>query len=215
MYDENVKKFSTSCNNCIFAEHNVTFPASKQTGCQLGRLEKFKEQDRVELQPQGYYIIEGICNTCRGETWQSAQLGNAIAAVERETHVSLDFVVYDADGSAAGVVRRVESLVNSCVKQKQMGMVKCTSQYICTCSLNEDLPSNLISVLNTKINHDLKRISLVEPTYGYHRMIVQNALYRAVNKNRAMPVFQKIRELAEDQDNLDQILTWEQLWSRE
>jgi hypothetical protein len=54
----------TICNKCIFA---VT-ENGEQTGCKLGRLEKFKELGVAEKEDSGFYRIKRLCIACRDST---------------------------------------------------------------------------------------------------------------------------------------------------
>jgi hypothetical protein len=53
----------TECNGCVFAEVSD----SAQTGCKLGRLDKFPKMDGRE----GYFKFQRFCNTYRPESWLS------------------------------------------------------------------------------------------------------------------------------------------------
>jgi len=111
---EEETKFKTSCETCVFAEYQP----SGQVGCEVDRLEKFHKQGRTELQPKGYYIIDGFCNMCRGPMWGEKHFGeNLIAVAEKESQVQLDFVLLSVDDNVDTVVRRIPELVNSCLNQ--------------------------------------------------------------------------------------------------
>jgi hypothetical protein len=57
----------TACEYCIFA---TRLKNKKQRGCRLDRLDTFKEQEKAELQENGFYLIDGYCNTCRNVYWK-------------------------------------------------------------------------------------------------------------------------------------------------
>lgn len=94
-----------------------------------------------------------------------------------------------------------------------MGVVKCKSRYFASFMLTDNIPSNLIAVLNTKLNNDLIPVSMVEPYSQFSGMVLQTVLYKILGKNYNMPIFEKVREQAEIQDKQENILTWEQLWN--
>lgn len=55
----------TACEHCVFAVKKD----GVQTGCRLGRLKIFQERQQVELQPNGFYLLNELCNTCRNIYW--------------------------------------------------------------------------------------------------------------------------------------------------
>ena len=126
MSDEEVKKIQTSCNGCVFAKYQICEGRSIQIGCELGRLEIFTSQERVHLEEEmeNFYIVDGICNTCRGETWSEAHDGqHLVAAVEREIQVAIDIVLYSMD-DVEGLIEKIEHAVSACVKQKKISPKK-------------------------------------------------------------------------------------------
>lgn len=52
----------TICRDCVFAQYDE----SKQTGCALGRLDRYRKINRAEL-VDTYYEIDGLCNACTKE----------------------------------------------------------------------------------------------------------------------------------------------------
>jgi hypothetical protein len=105
-----------------------------------------------------------------------------------------------------------ESDIFRCI---DMGVSKCHSRYFSTFTLTDNIPSNLISVLNTKINVDLQPIILVEPYVQFSGMVLQTSLYKLFGKNHGIPIFEKIREEVEIQENKEMAITWEQLWNHQ
>jgi hypothetical protein len=70
--NQRTTSFRTICRDCIFAE--FTEDCLTQTGCSLGRLNKFIDKDLaspIEDDETGveYYEIQTFCNTCRDENW--------------------------------------------------------------------------------------------------------------------------------------------------
>lgn len=264
MYDNNMKQFRTSCEKCVFAQFNT----ETQTGCDLGRLEKFKKTNRTE-EHENHYQILGICNTCRGEKWANNYLGkNLVAQVQKEIEVKLDFVLLSINNDPIFIHNELPDLVLSCINQKRikpkniiivvknkalnykklyndinemfygvddikfqlmqvidpdsnidtcldMGVAKCKSHYFASFELGSNIPLNLITVLNTKLNHELKRINLVEPTRNFDGMILQTMLYKLFGKNHNMPIYEKIIETKQHQDSPIEILKWDELWTPE
>ena len=75
----------TICKNCIFAEKDIE---GKQTGCELGRLDKYRERNigvtlfdkdaEIEIggfdkNNESFYVVDGFCSTCRLESWPHAK----------------------------------------------------------------------------------------------------------------------------------------------
>lgn len=115
MMAEELKKITGSCNGCIFA----TYDDIIQNGCELGKLEKFQEQSRASMTPEGYYALDGICRSCRGEAWGHANIGtNLIAAVERETRINMDIVLYSIDDDVDMLDKPLLRAIKNCIDQK-------------------------------------------------------------------------------------------------
>jgi hypothetical protein len=60
----------TSCGGCVFAE----VVDSKQTGCELGRLDKFRSigadiKEATNEQNEEFYVIRRLCNAYRNSEW--------------------------------------------------------------------------------------------------------------------------------------------------
>jgi hypothetical protein len=95
-----------------------------------------------------------------------------------------------------------------------MGVQKSDSRYYAVFGLGNNIPKNLIVILNDIINYQLKSVSMIEPICGFNGMIVQTALHRIFGGNHVMPIYEKILDAAKLQDRMDNIFTWEQLWKR-
>ena len=261
-----VEKFQTSCDGCVFAQFTEGVQL-ENPGCDLDRLNKFINTGRAISHENGYHIIDGICNTCRGQTWADAHIGqNLIATVEREIEVGVDIVLYAID-EGADIEKRLGQAVKSCAEQKRikpkrmivviksdnapykslynilqdmtaekeipfqlvrvieegadinrcvtMGIDKCSSQYTAVFSLVQTIPVNFLTRLNTVLNYDMVRFVMIEPTHGYNCMVLQTGIFKALGKNYNIPIFEKIKEVACDQDNESLILTWDGLWNQE
>ncbi len=98
--DQKRTEFKTTCNTCVFATWNDEY--TQQIGCELGRLDKFKEKGQAELIEDkagfSYYHIKRFCSTCRDENW-SKGLDNPVASVLSETKVRADIIIYDNEDS--------------------------------------------------------------------------------------------------------------------
>lgn len=91
--NERTVKFNTICRDCIFANFNESH--TLQTGCELGRLSKFQEQNKATLiqdEATGleYYDILTICNTCRDST-------NIMSKEEvlNQVQIECDYIILD------------------------------------------------------------------------------------------------------------------------
>ena len=121
---EEIKKFRTACNSCIFA---ISEPspsnggALRQVGCELGRAEKFSNKDRLFTGPDGFFIVDGICTTCRGKKWKEKNKGtNLITSVLKEVELTVDMVLYSVDDVCDRLAWKVGQAVNACVKQERI-----------------------------------------------------------------------------------------------
>jgi len=84
----------TACEYCIFA---TRMKNKKQRGCKLNRLDIFKQQERAEIQENGYYLIDGLCNTCRNVYWKEYILNpnpdKLINVVLKEVEIKYDVLI--------------------------------------------------------------------------------------------------------------------------
>lgn len=257
----NLPRLKTSCETCVFAQ----FENDQQTGCDIGRLDIFKKQNRAEY-GENSYIIDGVCNTCRGTQWANKYLGyNLLAQAEKEVQISIDFIILISDISEK-IYKELPEIVNQCCNQKKilpkniicvvknfdldyqklydelnyliptekiqshlvrvleenadisrmldMGVKKCKSSYFAVFDLNDNIPINLINVLNTKLNYELIKISMIEPYKNFSGLILQTSLYRLYDKNKEDFIYNKIKQVSKEQ-NLNQTFTWDQLWNRQ
>jgi len=106
----------TLCKNCVFATHEGNI----QTGCELGRLEKYKllgcvvDAQDVETGKKSFVIDNRYCLACRNEEW-----GNKIdeekwvEAVHEEMLLQFQAIVFHDKGEM-----ELKKTVNSLVKQK-------------------------------------------------------------------------------------------------
>lgn len=262
--------FKTACKTCIFSEvalGDSIYDGEHQTGCLVGRLDKFKEQERANKSEDDFYIIDGVCNTCRGEAWLNQNLhGDAVSTVLREVQLTVDIVLYSVDEAYDELPRKLEQAISACVKQNkipakrivvvvksdnlnftelynlvqdmtspydlpfqlvrivedeadmgrsiEMGVDKCKSQYTAIFNVNDKIPTNFIERLNDLVNNDLQRVLLIEPITNYHGTIFTTVAFDMLGKNFYMPIFDKIKETAAEQEKDNLILTWSALWNR-
>jgi hypothetical protein len=63
--------YETACKECLFAMYD----GKTQTGCTLGRIEKFQDLGKVidaYDDEKEFYVIEGVCNAVRQPSWNNA-----------------------------------------------------------------------------------------------------------------------------------------------
>lgn len=109
---------SMSCKDCIFVE---TLPAMSggpfnhhQTGCEAGRLEKFKSSEKCSIQDNGFYKLPRFCNMFRHDEWFEDRLDEGlqdrkkiVQAAKDESKLIFGFIV---DG-ASGIEKTMDSIV--------------------------------------------------------------------------------------------------------
>jgi hypothetical protein len=263
--EQSPEKYSVACKPCVFAEYENRV----QTGCQLGRLQIFKDRKETSFEPESNsYIINRICSASRGNAWANSNLGrNLIALVEKEVRVRVDVVITCDHDDDKYIVSQLLSLVSACVNQEQikpisiscvikndsiifkdlyydlekligltdiklhiikvveqdadhlrmadMGIDKCSGQYMALFDLSDHIPLNLLKVFNEKINQELLKISMVESPGQFTPLIIQVPLCKILAKNKGYSVIDKVKDLAKDQKLERQITSWEPLWTRQ
>lgn len=117
--DERTEDYKTSCQQCIFAQWTDGVQL-ENPGCDLGRLEKFIAKGKATSHPDGYHIIETVCNTCRGPAWMNNQPLNAdlVTLVEEEIKVSVDMILASIDDESEVVEKLLPHRLNECANQK-------------------------------------------------------------------------------------------------
>lgn len=165
--DEKTEKFNTSCSPCIFAQWEEG--VQKDDGCDLGRLEKYKDTNRVHTHEDGYFIIDTICNACRGESWANHNLGrNLIAKVEEEIQIKLAFILLSMDDDAERIVKGLPELVKKCISQEQIK----PQQIIVVIKNNIVSYNQLFNILSDECdNIEFKLIKVIEPEADLYRCI--------------------------------------------
>jgi hypothetical protein len=119
---EELTGFKTACRSCIFIEQTSGLT---QTGCQVGRLEIFQKHNRAHMDTDSTYVIDGICNTCRGEEWYRKNLGvNHVSTVLKEIEVRVDVVLYSINDVCDNLSWKIGQAVGACVKQEKIHPIK-------------------------------------------------------------------------------------------
>ena len=104
-YDDDGKKYiddvegmgygwTTPCAQCIFAKYDD----KTQTGCDFGRLDKFKERN-IEIVPafdleREFFVVKSFCNAFRGEAWgKQYKKEEYIDQVKQEYEIQLHYII--------------------------------------------------------------------------------------------------------------------------
>jgi len=118
MSSEKSVKFVTKCHSCIFCQ----WKNDRQIGCDLEKLKKYIRSEQAAWDDTtNSYIINTICNTCRGEVWANSHLGkNLISIVDKEVEISLDFLLLITNSTKYAILRYLHDTIDKCVNQKQI-----------------------------------------------------------------------------------------------
>jgi len=118
--NERTFDLKTICRDCIFAE--FTDDAVTQTGCKLGRLDKFRDKGKTKpIEDENgleYYEISTLCNTCRDKNWED-KFTDSIPRVIKEVELKIDAIILDDsnhDNWHQDVMVSVQSLLNQVLK---------------------------------------------------------------------------------------------------
>lgn len=121
----------TRCDDCVF---KVCNEENNQTGCMVGRLEKFLEiDDKIGYNPETKsYIIGRTCNMKRLEKWASKQ-NDIIEAVKSETKVKVDCIIIVRNDvkyqvASAGTCFTIKQCINQTIKPNSIIIVTGNSE---------------------------------------------------------------------------------------
>lgn len=100
---------NTSCKFCTFK----VIKDGKQIACQLGRIEKFKDNGAEIATEENHLIIKNrFCLALRTETWARKQL-NPLKKVREEITIQSDFIIYvGPEHNFKDVKDTIESVIN-------------------------------------------------------------------------------------------------------
>lgn len=84
---------TTSCRDCVFA----TKVGVTQTGCELNRIDKFRERgtnviEAEDLDDNEFFVIYEWCNAYREQDWKDTH-GDPIKQIKKELSVKLGYIV--------------------------------------------------------------------------------------------------------------------------
>jgi hypothetical protein len=135
----------TLCRDCIFGN----FEDNKQTGCSLGRLEKFVELGTQvetgtdeESGKEYSVIVDRYCMMCRNQDWADRQKGDDLVQIAREECQIpyRAFIFYREDIKAFR--RTVDSVLAQTVKPTHIVAIRKSD--------SEDRPTSLIKTLDKR-----------------------------------------------------------------
>tara|TARA_R110000824_G_scaffold401004_1_gene610246 strand:- start:77 stop:898 length:822 start_codon:yes stop_codon:yes gene_type:complete len=118
----------TICRDCAFA----VYDEETQTGCSIGKLDKFEEQgaEIIEVYDETnkeFYVVKGrVCVSWRGSDWQNKheERSDWAKIVAKETMIRMDAHLYmDKDTTLADVDKTIESLKNNTAKPAQLSLI--------------------------------------------------------------------------------------------
>ena len=126
--EANSNETETICRDCAFA----VYDGETQTGCSIGKLDKFEEQGAEVLEVydetnKEFYVIKGrVCVSWRGSKWKEKYEGRDDWAeiVSKETMVRMDANIYmHKDTTLADIEKTVISLKNNTIKPAQITLI--------------------------------------------------------------------------------------------
>jgi len=108
------RSLTTSCRDCCFA----TNEGKIQTGCSLGRIDKFSARnveviEAIDEQDNEFYALKDIwCSAYRNEIWKTAHKDEDLKeALDNEIHPKINFLVLAKD-NLDGIEITIDSLLN-------------------------------------------------------------------------------------------------------
>ena len=140
---------SMSCRGCLFAGMVAASGGPQgfiQTTCQADRLEIFKESDKCELAPDGFYKLPRFCNLWRGREWKlHHDVESGI-----ESHYDPVTSTFTSNSEQPGSLDLLEKLA-----REESAL---TFGFIIKGS--KDIDKTINSILDSNYNHDKLRIML-------------------------------------------------------
>ena len=124
------KSLTTSCRDCCFA----TKKGKVQTGCLLGRIDKFSAQnieivDAKDQEGNKFSVLKSWCSAYRNEIWKTAHKDEDLKeALDNEIYPKVNFLILAKDS-----LNEIEVTVNSILNQekfkaKQIIIVTCNDE---------------------------------------------------------------------------------------
>lgn len=117
----------TVCQGCVFAELKL----GTQTGCQLGKLEKYKDASQAVFNPDtGFYEIETFCKTVRTEIWAAKQTEDLIEAIRKESANKFSVIIVANEFNLDKLENTISSLTKSTLKPIEIILVVTTLTHL-------------------------------------------------------------------------------------
>ena len=121
------KSLTTSCGDCCFA----TKKGKTQTGCSLGRIDKFSAQnievvDAKDEENNKFFVLKTWCSAYRNDIWKTAHRDEDLEeALYAEIYPKVNFLILAKDS-----LNEIEVTVNSILNQEKF---KAKQIIIATC----------------------------------------------------------------------------------
>lgn len=126
--NKELDRVETPCKECAFSEYEHSVYKGFQTGCSLGRLEKFKELNQISRREatdgKTYNIIGRFCNTFRSQAWKKSKGDqDLVEEVEKETRCGFSLVVDCQDHSMESIEKTLQSIKDIKYDQKRITII--------------------------------------------------------------------------------------------
>ena len=118
---EEKKIITTQCEKCVFAE----WVNEQQCGCELGRLDIFKEQDKVEFE-DGCYVIQTVCQGFRPQEWMETFEGDKLEKIDKELNIKYHAIIYYLGGDIdeiEAIKEKISKLLDADVPPQRITVV--------------------------------------------------------------------------------------------
>lgn len=88
MTTERTAIFTSECKECFFS----IWTEEGQTGCKLGKLERYKDKGLVE-ESDGHFVVKTFCNSMRDDVW-AEQYNDPENRIREETSLRYDVILF-------------------------------------------------------------------------------------------------------------------------
>jgi hypothetical protein len=127
---------------------------------------------------------------------------------------AIESIMVDEDGKQiipfrlVGVFRTTANTLGELVDE---GFSKAENVFYCTFSAGYEIPSNYLKKVDHLVNVEMEKFSMIEPLDQFDGFMVQNALHKILYGNNKMPLSEKVKILAEEQEVKHMVRKWDQL----
>lgn len=126
--NKELDRVETPCKECVFSEYEHSVYKGFQTGCSLGRLEKFKQLNQISRKEstdgKTYNIINRFCNTFRSQKWKNSKSEEDLTKeVEKEIECGFSLIVDCQNHSMESIEKTLRSIKDIEYDQKRITIV--------------------------------------------------------------------------------------------